>query len=248
MDDQGIRRSPRQTRYSGGQDGILDCCVAYNQYGGYCVPLSAIKRPAVQKILEGEVYEPDTIAFMREHGRGGDIVHAGTFFGDFLPAISHACDDESIVWALEPNPHSFRCAQATVAINGLSNIKLANAGLGSQREELPFQIFDQQGTSLGGLSQFVKGGNASRDDCVMASVVRMDDLIPPSRRVGIIQLDVEGYEEQSLMGAIETIRRCRPILILETEISEFWLRATLPGIVYRSMTKLHTNTVYFPAE
>ena len=40
----------------------------------------------------------------------------------------------------------------------------------------------------------------------------------------LIHLDVEGHEEEVIMGAKETIKRCRPAIILETcstIVSEF---------------------------
>lgn len=35
-------------------------------------------------ILSGKVWEPDTIEFILDHSHGGDIIHAGTYFDDFI--------------------------------------------------------------------------------------------------------------------------------------------------------------------
>lgn len=208
------------------------------------MPLSILQRPAVQRVLEGKVYEPKTISFMREHCGAGDIIQAGTFFGDFLPALSEACQREAIIWAFEPNPESYRCAKATLEINGISNVELTNAGLGSEKDSLLFQVADEHGVSLGGHSRFVDCMQDKKSGFVKVSVVRVDDVVPVSRNVQILQLDVEGHEEQVLCGAIETIRRCRPILILEAEVSLDWLTEHLPGIEYKLITKLHGNMVF----
>ena len=42
----------------------LKCSISYNTYGGYCVPNSSRHRPAAQKILANDVYEPRTIEFI----------------------------------------------------------------------------------------------------------------------------------------------------------------------------------------
>jgi hypothetical protein len=76
---------PLYIRYSGTNASTVDCRIAYNQHGGYCVPLSAISRPAAQRIFRGQAYEPETIKFMAEACEGGDIVHAGTFSETFCP-------------------------------------------------------------------------------------------------------------------------------------------------------------------
>ena len=65
----------------------LKCEVAYNRFGAYCVPLSSKHRPAAQRVLRNAIYEEDTIEYMRKNNKGGDIIHAGTYFGDFLKAF-----------------------------------------------------------------------------------------------------------------------------------------------------------------
>ena len=42
----------------------IACSVAYNKFGAYCVPNSAANRPASLKVLQGQVYEPETIDFI----------------------------------------------------------------------------------------------------------------------------------------------------------------------------------------
>ena len=238
------RSHPRILKYSGARNNVLHCCVAYNVHGGYCVSLARAKRPAIQRILSGEIYEPKTLAFIRKHCADGDIVHAGTFFGDFLPALSIDCVLPAKIWAFEPNPERFRCAKMTAEINGIENIKLMHAGLSSNATTLPFKITDEEGVSLGGHSSFAEHTEETKSQFVNVSTVRLDEVIPNSRNVRILQLDVEGHEEQALLGSLETIRRCQPILILEKEFPASWFEQHLPGLKYEPITKLHTNTVY----
>ena len=100
-------------QYTGNLESILQCCISYNQYGGYCLPLSSIHRPASQTILNGKVWEEETLKFMSKHCGTGDIIHAGTYFGDFLPALSKACHTKAKVWAFEPNLENYKCAIVT---------------------------------------------------------------------------------------------------------------------------------------
>ena len=53
--------APKACRFAGDDPSVLQCCIAYNQYGGYCLPLASIHRPAPTMILSGLVHEPDTI-------------------------------------------------------------------------------------------------------------------------------------------------------------------------------------------
>jgi FkbM family methyltransferase len=228
--------------YQGNSDSVLQCCIAYNKYGGYCVPLSSRHRPAAKKILAGEVWEPGTIEFLMSHCEDGDIVHAGTFFGDFLPALSQSVALGAKVWAFEPNPENYRCALITTYINGLQNImELMNAGLGERQGSLSMLTADADGRSLGGSSRIVE--KSCEESSIIVQIVTVDEIVPSDRKVSIIQLDIEGFEKPALSGALTTIRRCRPIIILETLPEESWLSENILQLGYRIVGTLHGNTV-----
>ncbi len=228
---------------------LLRCEIAYNKYGGYCVPRSSQHRPAARRILAGEVYEPDTLAYIASHCDGGDIVHAGTYFGDFLPALSAAVVPGATIWAFEPNRESFRCARVTLEINNIHNVVLTNAGLGEAQGELLVQTLDESGQSLGGASRILSTSESDRDGVERVSVVPVDDMVALDRHVSIIQLDVEDYEKEALTGALQTIRRCLPIIILEvrsgsTLLDSSWFSDHILALGYRRTGDVHKNAIY----
>ena len=230
------------------RESVLNVSIAYNKYGGYCTPISTQHRTLNQKIMKGGIFEPDTIEFMIANAKEGDIVHAGTFFGDFLPGISKGMSELSKIWAFEPNPESYRCAKITMIINAIDNVELLQAGLGEKTSRVKILTKDKKGTSLGGSSTIVEEmeGKGNFEEI---RIVAIDDIVPVDRDVSIIQLDIEGYEQQALMGAVETIKRCRPILILEddTKITKSkWFKENISPLNYTITEKLHYNTVISP--
>jgi len=239
-----IIRSPRITTSKNNSDSVLQCCVAYNEYGGYCVPLSSRHRPAAQKILAGKIHEPMTIDFLISHCGEGDIIHAGTYFGDFLPAISQALTPKAKIWAFEPNPENYLCAFITKNINGLHNVKLRNAGLGEQRCTVSMMTSDSKGRALGGGSQIILNNNLVNESSYQAvEIVTVDNIVPSDRTISIIQLDVEGFEKPALAGALKTIQRCKPIIILETLPNSDWLSENILQLGYKISEKVHFNTI-----
>lgn len=240
----GGRGGAPVTTSEGNFDSVLQCSIAYNKYGGYCVPLSSQHRPAAKMILEGEIWEPRTIEFLVSRCGGGDIVHAGTFFGDFLPALSRSSAQGAQIWAFEPNPENYRCASITMYINGLQNVKLINAGLGERRGYLPLVISDTDGLSLGGGSRIVQEEDEGETNgSITVEVVTVDEVIASEREISIMQLDVEGYEKSALAGALKSIRRCKPILILESLPDEDWLSQNILQLGYRIAGTAHDNTI-----
>ena len=75
-------------------------------------------------------------------------------------------------------------------------------------------------------------------------VVRVDDIVPIDRHVSVLHLDVERHEQEALSGALRTIERCRPILILETVPEPSWMSANIFGFGYREIGRAHVNKVF----
>jgi FkbM family methyltransferase len=225
---------------------VLNCCIAYNRHGAYCVPASGLHRPAALVVLAGDVWEEPTIDLIVSHCWNGDIVHAGAFFGDFLPALAAAASRVgNRVWAFEPSPESYRCAAITLRLNQIDNVTLMNAALGEQsgRREL---VTQSGRVALGGASHIAGGRNGPelrRAQTTPVEIVTIDDVVSEDRSVSVIQLDVEGYEERALTGAMRTIRRRQPLLILETIPSEVWVSENLSPLGYRVAGTVFENTV-----
>ncbi|ELR96285.1 FkbM family methyltransferase [Gloeocapsa sp. PCC 73106] len=244
----GYRSKAKLSKPYYSSNNTLSCTIAYNKFGGYCIPRSSIHRPAAQKILKGDIHEKETIEFMTSKCGQGDIVHAGTFYGDFLPALSAACSPTAKVWAFEPNPESYRCASITIMINNLSNINLINAGLGSTKNFATLVTKDHRGVNLGGGST-IQELNSSEVDrgAITVPIVTLDEILPEDRQVSVIQLDVEGYEKQALAGAMKTIQRCLPIIILETVPEDSWMSENILSLGYSFNGKvLGINKVFEP--
>jgi FkbM family methyltransferase len=230
---------------AGSRDNVLNCMIAYNALGGYCTPLSSFQRPVVQQILKGRVHESDTIEYMLKNCGHGDIVHAGTYFGDFLPGLSTGISQNAKIWAFEPNLENYRCAQITILLNGLENVTLKNAGLGEANAVKKMLVQTDDGTNLGGASRIVN--EQENGTTIKIAIVSIDQSVPSDRNVSVIQLDVEGYEKEALQGALNTLQRCKPILILEDNhddlITSEWFLKNIMSLGYVLSGKVHMNTV-----
>lgn len=195
------------------------------------------------------VYEPRTIEFMLGHYRNGDIVHAGTYFGDFLPALSRRSSPGSKIWAFEPNEENYRCARITLELNNIRNVVLTNAALGKRKGSARLETTDETGRALGGASRILRGEEAVGTRTTIIDTVAIDDLIEEDRYVSIIQLDVEGHEREALDGGLATIERSRPTIILEkwpdsTLLESRWFTENILSMGYRRIDRVHRNEIY----
>jgi len=222
--------------------------IAQNEFGSYAIPESVAYRPAARATLKGKVWERSTIMFMRQHASDGDVLQAGAFFGDFLPAISQCLAASARVWAFEPNLENFEHAKQTIELNALDNVVLQNMGLGERRAIRKLRVANRQGIALGGASRFVDYDDAvAGERLIDAPVGCIDDLIPPDRNISIVQLDLEGYELRALRGGMQTIKRCMPIVIVEINEPASKCAELLKAAGYSVRGTLGKNLVVVPA-
>ncbi len=115
------------------------------------------------------------------------------------------------VHAFEPNPSMFRLLQQTAARNVTTyEIALANrSGTADLRIPLGNKGYSNQGASLSSAKPMRNFAS------VTVETRRIDDYRFDA--VGFIKIDVEGFEDEVIAGAAETIARCRPNLLVEIE-------------------------------
>ena len=244
----GRQHSALQSRFDSRGMDVLSCIVSYNKYGAYCVPSSSSHRPAAQAILLGLVYEPDTIDYILANCKEGDIIQAGAYFGDFLPALSESCGENAKIWSFEPSSENYRCARITLELNGIENVELHNIGLGSEESEVDLRIRGGDGYASGGGSM-IMDSSSSEGSFEKVTIRPIDEVIGDERKVSVIQLDVEGYEINALSGGIKTISRCKPMLIIEVHpgsetLESPWFKENILGLGYVQVGVLYNNLVF----
>ena len=222
----------------------MERTIAKNQYGLYSIPKSVEYTYTADFILKGGVHEDTTIEYLKSIG--GNIIHAGSGFGDFLPALKD-CDS---VWAFEPNTLMYESSLETISLNNISNVKLFPYALGRYNGIGTLKHIDESGLEMGPRSEM-------NDDGIKVKMVKMDSMIPKDIKISVIHLDLEGYEFAALNGAKEIIERDRPIIVLEIDsravnYNNFMTDlgyVTHKQLVFNSNERMvFVNTVYFPKE
>eukprot|EP00747_Dinoflagellata_sp_TGD_P164710 gnl/TRDRNA2_/TRDRNA2_185010_c0_seq1.p1 gnl/TRDRNA2_/TRDRNA2_185010_c0~~gnl/TRDRNA2_/TRDRNA2_185010_c0_seq1.p1 ORF type:complete len:352 (+),score=40.19 gnl/TRDRNA2_/TRDRNA2_185010_c0_seq1:129-1058(+) len=192
--------------------------------GLFCISSQPPWRPAAKSVKHGKIWEPIThklfARFLAKTNKSvGDVVDAGLFFGDYLPHLSRLVGSHGRVWGFEPNPSSFQLARGTVHANQLTNAWIFNAGLGEANGTAEFCVA-KHGRPLGGQTHMLMRSSQKNTGCSWASVpiVALDEVLPPERRINVIHLDVENQELNVLHGAVKTIRRWRPLVVVEGRV------------------------------
>lgn len=144
---------------------------------------------------------------------GLDAIEVGANIGAHTVALARlAAGHGARVMAIEPQPVIFQHLCANLALNGLHNVTTLNCACGEAAGLLGFDPPDYgEVENFGGVVMRAEGGSQT------VPCHRLDDLVERDRRVGLLKIDVEGFELQVLKGAGDLVARHRPVIYLENE-------------------------------
>lgn len=161
--------------------------------------------------LDGR-YERDELQFLADRvfpalPAGGDCLDVGANIGNH--AIAFAPHFRRVI-AFEPHPRTFRLLELNAEL--ASNVMPLNLGASSGAGTI---MVAQDRRNIAATSIKRQGGPGS--DSVTFRLERIDDIaeVAESPAITFMKFDVEGHERQALEGAAETIRRHRPLIVLE---------------------------------
>ncbi|BCK86457.1 photosystem I assembly protein Ycf3 [Sideroxyarcus emersonii] len=165
-------------------------------------------------ILYGEYGEIEWKFLEQLMQDGKDAVEVGANIGTHTVSMARKLAGMGRrLLAVEPQPVVFQNMCANLALNGLFNVVSENAACGDAPGWLTFEAPDySRENNSGGVSMREDGSGSQR-----VRSVPLDDLVPGNFDVGLIKIDVEGFEQKVLEGATKTIARCRPAIYLEND-------------------------------
>ena len=160
----------------------------------------------------GEFSESET-QFLLDLCRPGNVLEVGANIGAHtVPLARQLASRGHKVMAFEPQPAIFQMLCANLALNALTNVRAWPYACGAESGTVAFAEPDyRQPGNFGGVSM-----GPVRDGLVEAPCVRLDD-IAQLEPVGLLKIDVEGFERAVLDGARSLIARNRPFVYLEND-------------------------------
>ncbi|MDY3554947.1 FkbM family methyltransferase [Gemmata sp. JC717] len=119
------------------------------------------------------------------------------------------------VHAIEPFPPVLKALHANLKLNPFTNVTVHEVGLGEREATIPFfepaDDAHQAGGSFRGEGHDGHGQKRGAD----LRVVPGDALLAGTGPIGVMKIDIEGYEEAALKGLRKTLETHRPLVVLE---------------------------------
>lgn len=160
---------------------------------------------------ETGTYEKGILLYLRSILKKGDcFVDVGANIGLMSIFTAECVGDEGKVLAFEAHPNTSELLMQNIQLNSLSNIEVKQYALGSIEGKT--NIYDNWQVNRGGASLVVKTKDSVAYEI---EVKKLDTVFPEGITPKAIKIDVEGFELEVLKGAAETIRKHKPVLIVE---------------------------------
>ncbi|MBR1141250.1 MULTISPECIES: FkbM family methyltransferase [Bradyrhizobium] len=149
-------------------------------------------------------------ALRQRIGRGDIVCDIGANKGSFLYWLARWSAPGRAI-AFEPQPDLADGLSRLCASFALSNVTIEQRAVYSSSGARTLFIPDghQPGASL------LQPVEASRP--IEVQTICLDDYVSGGDMVSAMKIDVEGAELDVLRGAVSTLRRCRPLLVLECD-------------------------------
>lgn len=157
------------------------------------------------------------------------VVDVGAHIGTF--AVPIAADVEQVI-AFEPSPEAFPLLSRNVELNNAS-LRLINKALGSENGSGTLVV---RNASNAGANTLVAGGDIP--------ITTLDDEVA---HADFIKIDVEGMELEVLRGGTQLIKRARPVVLFEVNLSQLRAHGTSPRALEKFFAG-HGYRLYFPLE
>ena len=141
---------------------------------------------------------------------GWTVVDVGANIGGLTLPMANAVGPTGQVIAFEPQLVVFNLLVANVFVNGYFNVDCRRQALGREKSTVQIPVFNYNHIQNYGAVGKDHWGKGVDTELLALDMLNLRDL-------HFLKVDVEGMEQDVLIGAKETITRCRPLMFVEAD-------------------------------
>lgn len=160
--------------------------------------------------VPNHVWEPQTTKLLLHFSKNaGNVIIAGAYFGDQAILVADNIRSTGVCHTFEPNKNNSDLIVENARLNNLSNILINNLALWNKsNEKLAFEGEDALASTV----------TATDKAATVLHTITIDDYIMKNRvgKIDLLMIDVEGSEIKVLQGAVEMLKKDKPVVVFET--------------------------------
>jgi FkbM family methyltransferase len=171
-----------------------------------------------------------TIFIARQVRAGMVAIDVGANFGYYTLILADLVGETGHVYAVEPNPVAATALRRSVDLNGAggrTTVIEAAAGAADGSQLLLFTPHGEPKNAM--IVASPDGVSAGSGTLYPVSEVAVDTIAAGCERIDFIKIDAEGAEEGIIAGALKTLTRDKPHLVLEFNAARYRNAAAFLG-------------------
>jgi FkbM family methyltransferase len=164
-------------------------------------------------------FEPNETAFLASVLRPGmTFIDIGANIGLYTLLAAHLVAPGDTVVAVEPSPREQVSLRRNLAVNGQLAVRVRTEALGRADGTATLHVTDASHSGQNTLGAPVYARTKVIDE-IEVRVTTFDRLVNEEglERIDVVKIDVEGAEELVLQGGEASLRRFRPLVLLELQ-------------------------------
>lgn len=185
-----------------------------------------------------DYFDIRSLRWLKENGivrENMNVLDIGANIGNHTVYFAKECN-VNYIYSFEPVFETYKMLDKNCKLNGLENVSLHNFALGKEKASVKIKSFNKEncgGTAL----QYGYGGM----DCYALDDLKID------KKIDFIKIDVEGFENEVLLGGMNIIKKNRPIIYVEIfEENRNKVDKTLSGLGYVLKERKIDDYLYLP--
>ncbi|KAB8033349.1 FkbM family methyltransferase [Fluviispira multicolorata] len=149
------------------------------------------------------------------------------------------------IYSFEPEPDAFNCLNNTIKKNNIKNVNLNKHAISNKisQEKFYYDSRNHGGHSLDPQSIIDEGSLISHS--LNVNIETLDHFIGQNciPKIDIIKIDVQRHEDKVLEGAINSIQKFRPILLIECYVNDM---NSEESVLMNALKKFENYFLYEP--
>ena len=155
------------------------------------------------------IYEDETVEFAYKNVDKKVFLDIGANIGNYTLSL---CNTASYIYSFEASSENIKYLKQNIKRNNISNVNIIYGAISDSNDKTVKLILSND--ALGNNSIFSNDANCNYE---LVKTITIDSFCEKNNvsDIGVIKLDIEGSEYNAILGAMNIIKRDKPIIICE---------------------------------
>jgi FkbM family methyltransferase len=179
--------------------------------------------------------------------KGQIIFDVGTNIGETLLNFARLTGEQGYVYGFEPDEENYNNARKNISLNDFKNIHVFRQAVSDKKETVKLYCIEPHNR---GMNRILEPGHEQEGPFTILETITLDNIVLENniKRADVMKIDIEGYEMHAIRGAMEMLKRFKPVLFIEVGYTRLIDNKTSPNQLMRILEDLDYNIFHSETE